>query len=631
MKQALLTYRRPLLGLLAPLIFVLSLLFSACQDKKPSSPAELLQAKQLLKVLRHDAGTKSLGHQLDSLEQIAHKYHDDSLVCAIRLKKIWYYLLISDLAHRDSLQRILHQQDMPSPALQFSWLAFQAIAGNTEPNIANMRQALAYADKHLSEVDSVLLTAQYLNITGEYIQTDKVDSIPYFLERAYRLAEERQDSVHLAHCYIKDAFIYEQALDDDKCAYYFAKALNYLQGQEDYQPIKNVTRLNFGQTLYNIIEMDRSRLSLRDSVEHVIKEMISSEDQHLNRGYILGHGHKLLGFLYTTTKEYDLAQKHLLIADSLTDAPDVKVECVKVNLTIKVNRGDKPYLKEAQHLEDLSRSSIGLITNSIQLDNYRILRRAYAEMGKTEDALRLNDSIDKYQDSIRAENKYREVAKLERGRALREAKAQVQSERRGKHQLLWWLAGTGLVACLAIATLYIYNRRRRRRLEEECRLLHESLAQSQEEQERSAKNLELIKEKMRQTMLQEEQEPSPSEGQRLKLSTEAQETIAEGLREFVQGRGYLDKSLSLDSLSELIGTNRAYLSAYMNQVLGCSYSDYVAKLRLEEAKRLLLQTDYTIETIALSTGFTVKATFINAFKKHNEGLTPSAYRSRHRQ
>lgn len=631
MKQALLTYRRLLLGLLAPLTFVLSLLFSACQDPKPSSPAELLQAKQLLKVLRHDAGTKSLGHQLDSLEQIAHKYHDDSLVCAIRLKKIWYYLLISDLAHRDSLQRILHQQDMPSPALQFSWLAFQATAGNRrEQRITSMRRALAYANKHLSEVDPVLLTAQYLNIANEYIQTDKVDSIPYFLEHAYRLAEERQDSIHLAHYCIKEALIYDQALDDDKTADYLAKALNYLQGKEDYQPIKNITRLNFGQTLYNIIEMDRSRLSLRDSVEHVIKEMIRSEEQHLNRGYILGHGHKLLGFLYTATNEYDLAEKHLLVADSLTDAPDVKVECVKVNLTIKVNRGDKPYLKEAQHLEALTKSQRDFISHDIQLDNYRILRRAYAEMGQTEEALRLNDSIDKYQDSVRAENKYREVAKLERGRALREAKALAQSERRGKHQLLWWLAGTGLVACLAIATLYIYNRRRRRRLEEECRLLHESLAQSQEEQERSAKNLELIKEKMRQTMLQEEQEASPSEGQRLKLSTEAQETIAEGLREFVQGRGYLDKSLSLDSLSELIGTNRAYLSAYMNQVLGCSYSDYVAKLRLEEAKRLLLETDYTIETIALSTGFAVKATFINTFKKHNDGLTPSAYRSRHR-
>lgn len=632
MKQALLTYRRPLLGLLAPLIFVLSLLFSACQDPKPSSPAELLQARQALQTIDLKAGPAVALPQLDSLEHLAKKYQDDSLTFATRLKRAELYLGFYELAPADSILSQLRVEVIPHPALHFSLCAQQSIAELIRDDIAQaisyQRQAITIAEKYPEQIDQSTLNSLYINTSLSYSYTDKADSMSYFLSKGYELAKKRGDSIRLAHCYAQEGAIYSNAFDDEKCAEYLSKAIDILRTQSPKNPNRNVYRLNLGQTLYNDMKSKGVTQARLDSIEGIITEMISSETKTLKRDYIMGHGHKILGYIYTANKRYPEAEKHLLIADSLSEDPTIKSEINKIHLLIMVERGDKTYEAEAKRLEASLAGSI--ISPSALMESYRILRRAYAEMGKTEEALRLNDSIDKYQDSIRAENKYREVAKLDRGRALKEAKAQVQSERRGKHQLLWWLAGTGLVACLAIATLYIYNRRRRHRLEEECRLLHESLAQSQEEQERSAKNLELIKEKMRQTMRQEEQEASPSEGQRLKLSTEAQETIAEGLREFVQGRGYLDKSLSLDSLSELIGTNRAYLSAYLNQVLGCSYSDYVAKLRLEEAKRLLLETDYTIETIALSTGFTVKVTFINAFKKHNDGLTPSAYRSRHR-
>jgi YesN/AraC family two-component response regulator len=54
--------------------------------------------------------------------------------------------------------------------------------------------------------------------------------------------------------------------------------------------------------------------------------------------------------------------------------------------------------------------------------------------------------------------------------------------------------------------------------------------------------------------------------------------------------------------------------------------DYLYKIRIEEAKQLLKETPYTIESIATKVGFLNSNAFIKAFK-NNEGITPGAYRN----
>jgi AraC family transcriptional regulator len=54
-------------------------------------------------------------------------------------------------------------------------------------------------------------------------------------------------------------------------------------------------------------------------------------------------------------------------------------------------------------------------------------------------------------------------------------------------------------------------------------------------------------------------------------------------------------------------------------------SEYVRKLRVEQARRDLLATDQPLSTIALATGFTDQAHFSRVFKQLT-GLTPGAFR-----
>ncbi len=91
---------------------------------------------------------------------------------------------------------------------------------------------------------------------------------------------------------------------------------------------------------------------------------------------------------------------------------------------------------------------------------------------------------------------------------------------------------------------------------------------------------------------------------------------------------FLDKTLTLQKLSAQLGTNRQYLSNYINQKKGKTFYDYINDFRLEEAKRLLdtkgTQQHHSIEEIAVLSGFNSYSTFLRSFAK-KYGQTPSQY------
>lgn len=88
------------------------------------------------------------------------------------------------------------------------------------------------------------------------------------------------------------------------------------------------------------------------------------------------------------------------------------------------------------------------------------------------------------------------------------------------------------------------------------------------------------------------------------------------------------QEISLNLLADLVHFNQAYLSRLFKQKAGLSFTDYLARVRLQEAKRLLSTTDQTIEEIAAAVGFKNNSYFTSVFKKR-EGINPSEFRSRH--
>ena len=91
-------------------------------------------------------------------------------------------------------------------------------------------------------------------------------------------------------------------------------------------------------------------------------------------------------------------------------------------------------------------------------------------------------------------------------------------------------------------------------------------------------------------------------------------------------RLYARSDLSLRDLSDVTGVTKNHISETLSQRLGVNFFDFVNRRRVDEAKRLLVETDETVLAIGYEVGFNSRSTFNAAFKKH-VGSTPSAYRA----
>lgn len=91
---------------------------------------------------------------------------------------------------------------------------------------------------------------------------------------------------------------------------------------------------------------------------------------------------------------------------------------------------------------------------------------------------------------------------------------------------------------------------------------------------------------------------------------------------------FTNPELTIEQLAGCLHTSRHLLSQVLNQRLGQSFYEYVNKLRVAEAKRLLLdekRQNQKIASLAYDAGFNSLSTFNDVFKK-TTGLTPSQFR-----
>lgn len=101
------------------------------------------------------------------------------------------------------------------------------------------------------------------------------------------------------------------------------------------------------------------------------------------------------------------------------------------------------------------------------------------------------------------------------------------------------------------------------------------------------------------------------------------------VRQYIE-QHYVNPDLSLSMLEEQFGISGKYMSALFREEIGDKFVDFLAKIRLGHAERLLLETNEEIQQIAIQVGYTNPMTFIRSFKKHY-GMTPGDYRKQENQ
>ena len=95
---------------------------------------------------------------------------------------------------------------------------------------------------------------------------------------------------------------------------------------------------------------------------------------------------------------------------------------------------------------------------------------------------------------------------------------------------------------------------------------------------------------------------------------------------WIKTNGYVQPGLTIKELSEMLHTNRTYLSSYIKATYKMTFREWITSLRLEYAKNMLKEhPEISVQKMAESSGFLSRSNFIKSFTE-KEGCTPAKWR-----
>lgn len=104
------------------------------------------------------------------------------------------------------------------------------------------------------------------------------------------------------------------------------------------------------------------------------------------------------------------------------------------------------------------------------------------------------------------------------------------------------------------------------------------------------------------------------------------QTLEHRINTWMEAKEYVGSQFTIDELATKLGTNKGYLSFFINEHFGTNFSVWVSGLRINEAKQLMTANpERKMEDIAYTVGFSSPSYFSKVFASH-EGMSPTVWR-----
>lgn len=117
-----------------------------------------------------------------------------------------------------------------------------------------------------------------------------------------------------------------------------------------------------------------------------------------------------------------------------------------------------------------------------------------------------------------------------------------------------------------------------------------------------------------------------TEEQKSSKTDNYEQLFGEQVKKWLSEKRFLAPQLTIDDLAAEMGTNKLYMSRYINRKHGDNFSTWITKLRLEEAKSYMRENpNVKQEEVAIHSGFSSSSYFSRVFSRF-ESMTPAAWR-----
>lgn len=287
----------------------------------------------------------------------------------------------------------------------------------------------------------------------------------------------------------------------------------------------------------------------------------------------------------------------------------------------------KVLMQKQQYEEAIRLLNKGLVlsrekdNNIFLFDLYECLSQVYEEQGDLENSLKYYKVFHHLSDSMFNMDKERSLSELNVKYQTERRENEIQKgklaivEKEKKEQAL--LAVLFLIIALLASSYYLHYRKHK---------LYKKIVRQNKEAVKRESHLQ----KQIEQLLNGGKKPDLHEKYAVSsLTDEKGRRLFEALQSLMREQHiYRQRDLTKDKLADLLSTNRTYLSQVINEQTGMSYTHYINAFRIEEAVRILSDTENTIPLKALASelGFNSITTFYKAFQQII-GMTPSTYRS----
>lgn len=448
---------------------------------------------------------------------------------------------------------------------------------------------------------------------------------------ALNLAIEKNDSLKIALSKRKLGEILAEQGKLKMALEYFFENLEYFRSIENSKET-GVELNNIALTYHfmgeNTLSISYSEKSM--AIRRKIKDMEGLAESYNN-----------ISLPYLKQEKWDIGLKYLTKSleyfkqvNNYENIPILLTSIGNIKLKQKLFAEAKKYFEQAYSIE---KQSNRLVANYRYHNSLYIL---YLQISDYKNALKHHESYIIYKDSIDYSEQQRYIADLNIKYNVEKKEKQLEINNQ-KIQILevsnelkdiklsnqeTWLRVLigGSIIILAFFFLIAFQMLKKNRAYKALVNKNAEIAKS----EKMFNKLLNVKSSDNQNHIEEETEATQTKYADSQLTDEQKKQLIKLiLATMKDGKPYLDKALTLESFSLLIGYSRSYISQVINEELNLNFRSFVNQYRIKDAMLMLSDPSnkyFTIETIGNNVGFGSKSAFYAAFKAYT-GITPTYY------